>query len=134
MPISNATLSLGGTCSVSGGTTKTFTEAGETIANGKKVVDLSQTDARLRPFIVCVNRPARTDGRGKFISKEKHTARLVVPKLRADGTISYPLVEIRFEPDVENTDAERTQMLSYAAQIAGIDGDFTPFMLYGTTA
>jgi hypothetical protein len=134
MPISNATLSLGGTCSVTGGTLKTFTEAGETIANGKKVVDLSQTDARLRPFIVCTNRPAKTDGRGKFVSKEKHTARLVCPKLRADGSISYPLVEVRFEPDVENTDTERNQMLSYAAQITGIDSDFTSFMLYGTTA
>lgn len=133
MPISNSTLSLGGTCSVTGGTSKTFTEAGETITNGKKVVDFSQTDARLRPFVVCVNRPARTNGQGKFISKEKRTWRLVCPKLRADGTISYPLLEIRFEPDVENTDAERNQMLSYGAQ-GCFDADFSSFMLYGTIA
>lgn len=133
MPISNASLTLGGTASITGGTAKTFSEAGETIQNGKKVVDLSITDSRLRTSITVTNRPARLNSLGVYISKDKKTVKIVRPKLKADGHISFPLREIRIEDDPEMTDAERTEMNNFAAQVL-FDADFQQFVLNGTTA
>lgn len=99
MPIRNASLTLGGTIAISGGTAKTFTEMGETIQNGVKVTDLSTTDSRLRTSITAVNRPARLNSVGVYTSKDKRTVKIVRPKLKADGTISFPLREIRIEDD-----------------------------------
>lgn len=134
MPIKGATLSLGGTLSCSGGTVKTFTEVGETIKNGVKVTDLSVTDSRLRPTITCINRPAAYDSSGRAISKDKHTMKLVMPKLLADGiTVGFPLGEQRLEFLPENTDAEKLLIMSYMGQML-MDADFQNFVLYGATA
>lgn len=133
MPISGATLLLGGTVAATGGTSKTFTDVGETIKNGKKVSDLSVADARIRPTITCVNRPAALNSLGKYISKDKKTGKLVWPKLLADGTLVFNVREIRVEDHPETTDAEKANMDSYAAQIL-CDADFTQFVRNGSTA
>lgn len=134
MPIKGATLALGGTLAVSGGTAKTFTEVGETIKNGTKVTDLSVTDARLRPTITCINRPAAFDNTGRTLSKEKRQAKLVWPKLLADSvSVGFPLGEVRLEFLPENTDTERAQIMSYIGQLM-CDADFQQFFLYGATA
>lgn len=133
MPIRNAGLTLGGTISITGGAAKTFTEAGETITNGVKVVDLSTTDSRLRASLTAINRPAKLDAKGVYVSKDKKTVKIVRPKLRADGTISFPLREIRIEDDPEMTDTEKAELNSYAAQVF-FDPDFQQFVLNGATA
>lgn len=133
MPIKGATLLLGGTVSVTGGTAKTFTEVGETIKNGVKVADFSVTDSRVRPTISCVNRPAVLSSLGRYVSKDKKTVRLVFPRLESDGTVSFPLREIRCEDSASMTDAEKAVLNSYTAQIMS-DPDFLQFILYGTTA
>lgn len=133
MPIKGATLLSNGTLpAATGGTSKTFTEVGETIKNGVKVTDLSVTDARLRPTITCINRPAKLVN-GKYINRDKKTVKIVVPKLLADGTIDFPLREIRIEDHPEMTDAEKAILNSYTGQIFS-DADLTNFVLYGTTA
>lgn len=132
MPIKGAQLLSGATISATGGTAKTFTELGETIKNGCKVGDLSVTDSRIRPTIVCINRPAAMS-LGKYTSKDKRTIKLVQPKLLADGTLAYNVREIRSEDHPESTDAEKNILDGYAAQLM-FDGDFTQFRLYGTTA
>lgn len=133
MPIKGATLLMNGTVSTTGGTPKTFTEVGETIKNGVKVADFSVTDSRIRPTISGVNRPAVLNSLGKYISKDKKTIRLVVPRLESDGSVSFPLREIRCEDSASMTDAEKAVLNSYAAQILS-DPDFQQFILYGTTA
>lgn len=133
MPIRNASLTLGGTIAISGGTAKTFTEMGETIQNGVKVTDLSTTDSRLRTSITAVNRPARLNSVGVYTSKDKRTVKIVRPKLRADGTISFPLREIRIEDDPESTDTEKAELNNYAAQVF-FDADLQQFVLNGATA
>lgn len=132
MPIKGATLLLGGTVSATGGTSKSFTELGETIRNGVKVGDLSEVDSRIRPTIVCVNRPAPMSG-GVYTGKDKKTVRLVIPKLLADGSLTYNLREVRIEDHPETTAAEKNNLNSYTAQILS-DTDFQNFLLYGTTA
>lgn len=133
MPIRNASLTLGGTISITGGTTKTFTEAGETINNGVKVVDLSITDSRLRTAITATNRPGKLNAAGVYVSKDKKTVKIVWPKLRADGTISFPLREMRAEDDQEMTETEKAQLNSYAAQVF-FSPAFQQFILNGATA
>lgn len=133
MPIKGASLLLDGTVTLSAGTAKTFTEVGETIKNGVKVTDLSVVDSRLRPTITCINRPAVLGSAGVYLSKDKRTIKIVWPKLRADGTISFPLREIRIEDDPENTEAEKRYMNSYVAQ-SMVDADFQQFVLNGATA
>lgn len=133
MPISNATLLLGGTVAASGGTSKTWTDVGETIKNGKKVSDLTVTDSRIRPTITVVNRPASLNSLGKYISKDKRTSKLVIPKILTDGSLAFNVLEQRLETHPETTDAEKAIMLSYGAQMQ-CDPDFTPFQTNGTTA
>lgn len=133
MPIKGATLLLDGTVTPSAGTSKTFTEVGETIKNGVKVSDLSVVDARLRPTITCINRSAVLNGLGVYTSKDKKTIKLVMPKLLANGTITFPLREIRAEDHPEMTEAEKRYLNSYAAQIM-VDTDFQQFVLNGATA
>lgn len=130
MAIKSSSLLIGGTIAASGGTVRTFTEVGETIKNGIKVADFSVTDSRIRPTITCVNRPAVLNSLGKYISKDKKTVRLVIPRLEADGTVSFPLREIRCEDSASMTDAEKLVLNQYAAQIM-FDSDFTAFILNG---
>lgn len=133
MPISNATLILGGVCAASGGTSKIFTDVGETIKNGKKVSDLTVTDSRVRPTLTCINRPATLNSLGKYVSKDKRTAKLVWPKLLADGSLVFNVRELRIEDHPETTDAEKANMDSYIAQIS-FDSDFSAFIRNGSTA
>lgn len=133
MPIKGATLLNNGTLpAATGGTSKTFTEVGETIKNGVKVTDLSVADARLRPTITCINRPARLVN-GKYINRDKKTVKIVVPKLLSDGTVDFPLREIRIEDHPEMTDAEKAILNSYTGQFFS-DSDLANFILYGVTA
>lgn len=133
MPISGATLLYGGTVSVAGGTSKTFSEVGESIKNGKKVTDLSVVDARIRPTITCVNRPASLNSLGMYISKDKRTAKLVQPKVTTSGALVFNVREIRAEDHPETTDAEKVVLDSYAAQLLS-DSDFTQFFRNGSIA
>lgn len=133
MAIRNAALTLGGTVSITGGTSKSFTEVGETIANGVKITDLSIADSRLRTTLTCVNRPARLNSLGVYTSKDKKTIKIVRPKLRSDGTISFPLREIRIEDDPEMTDTEKAEMNNLAAQVM-FNAGLQQFVLNGATA
>lgn len=130
MAIKSSSLLIGSTIAATGGTAHTFTEVGETIKNGVKVADFSVTDSRIRPTITCVNRPAVLNSLGKYISKDKKTVRLVIPRLEADGTVSFPLREIRCEDSASMTDAEKLVLNQYAAQIM-FDSDFAAFILNG---
>lgn len=133
MPIKGAILAQNGTLAVTGGTPKTFTEVGETIRNGVKVSDLSVADARIRPTITCVNRPAQLSSAGVYVSKDKRTAKLVQPRLAADGTLTFPLGEIRTEFTPDMTDADKITVLCYLGQLM-FDPDFQQFFLNGATA
>lgn len=133
MPIKGATLLLDGTVTPSAGTSKTWTEVGETIKNGVKICDLTVTDSRIRPTITCINRPARLNNLGIYISRDKKTIKLVMPKLLASGVIDFPLREVRIEDHPEMTEAEKRYLNSYMAQIL-VDTDFQAFVLNGATA
>lgn len=130
MPISGATLLNGATVSATGGTSKTFTDVGETIKNGKKVADLTVTDLRVRPTITVINKPPVLNNLGIY-SKGKRTQKLVMPKILASGAITFPLVEIRIEDHPEMTVAEVDALCCYAAQML-CDPDFQSFNRTGS--
>lgn len=133
MPLKGATLVSGATLSGSGGTAKTFTEMGETLNNGVKITDLSVSDARLRPVISAVNRPAKLGSAGVYISRDKRTLKLTFPKILASGVINYSIREIRMEDHPEVTDAEKSIIDGYVAQMM-FDADFTSFRNNGSLA
>lgn len=133
MPIKGATLISGPTLAATGGTSKTFTEMGETLNNGVKVTDLSVADARVRPVISAVNRPAKLGPAGVYISRDKRTLKLVVPKILASGAINPSIREIRMEDHPEVTDAEKAIIDGYAAQLM-FDADFAAFRNNGSLA
>lgn len=129
MPISGATLLSGATLSATGGTAKTFSTVGETIANGKKVTDLSVADARVRPTVTCINRPSSLSALGVY-SKAKRTIKLVIPRVNTAGVVQFPLLEIRLEDYPEMSAAEVTALVNYGAQLL-FDADFANFIANG---
>lgn len=132
MPLAGATISSGATLSAAGGTTKTFTTAGETIPNGRKIVDLSVTDARIRPSITCVNKPAVLNAQTGTYSKGKRTLKLVKPLILANGEVKFPLVEIRVEDHPEMSQAAVDAMVYEAAQTM-FGASFRAFYQSGST-
>lgn len=133
MPLKGATLISGATLSATGGTVKTFTEMGETLRNGIKITDLSVADARLRPVVSAVNRPAKLGPAGVYISRDKRVIKLLFPKILASGAINFSIREIRLEDHPEVTDAEKAIIDGYTAQIM-FDADFTAFRNNGSVA
>lgn len=131
MGIQNASILTGATISATGGTSSTLVPTGLTIANGIQVQDQSGTDARLFPTCTYINRPAQYNRATKTWSKGKRTGKIVIPRLMTDGSIEYPLGEVRIEDFPEMTDAERLKILTWLAQMVGFDADFTAFFLKG---
>lgn len=133
MPIKGATLIQAPTLAATGGTTKTFTEMGETLNNGVKVTDLSVSDARLRPVISAVNRPAKLGPAGVYISRDKKTLKFIFPRVLASGALNASIREVRIEDHPEVTDTEKDSMDAYVAQVM-FDTDFTQFRRNGSLA
>lgn len=132
MPLANATILSGATLAATGGTAKTYSTAGEFIPNGRKMVDLSEKDARVRPSITCVNKPATLNSQTGQYSKGKRVFKLVKPKVLASGKIIFPLFEARIEDHPEMTQAEVDALLTEGAQMC-FDADFLPFVRSGST-
>lgn len=131
MALSSASLLQGATLSATGGTSKTYSVMGESIPNGKKLVDLTITDARLRGTVTCINRPSAYNASTGISSKGKRSLKLVEPKLLASGKMAFPLGEIRIEDHPEMTVAEVDSILTKLGQMC-FDTDFRNFVLYGT--
>jgi len=128
------TLSVGGTCSVAGGTVKTYTPDGQNVPNGLHVADMSETDMRIRPNVTFRNVVPRFENTtGKYIGKEKRFFTLTRPKLEADGSISnnYVRIEAGFSPS--STAAEKAELFTSSAQLC-FDADTTDFRSGGSLA
>lgn len=109
-------ISEGSTLSATGGTGKTFAETGVQIPSGCNVADNSVADQRLRPNVTTKVRPIKQNADGSF-TKGKVSMTLVRPKLRANGSVAYPLFRVEVEDDAETTAAELTELWSSGAQL-----------------
>lgn len=132
MALQNATILDGGTCSATGGTSKTFTPDGVPVTRGIHLIDASVTDFRIRPQMsVAVKQPTlNSDGSW---SKGRKTLTLVIPKILASGAQVFPLVRVEFEDHPEMSTTEQTRLLGIAAQ-ALFDTDFANLWSVGSLA
>lgn len=130
MPINGCTIVEGATCSVTGGTAKTFKANGATVKNGVQVVDTSVTDARIRPSITCTAKPAVQGLDGKWSFERRETV-FLRPKLLADGTVAFNSVReiVNFHP--ESTAIEIAELYNGSAQV-NFDADFADFRTIGS--
>ena len=135
MPISGATLAVGGTVSVAGGTSTAFALVGTEVKGGVQIVDSTNTNAVTRAMITLRNiKTAIVDAiTGKYSGKTKRQAQLVRPKVLAGGSIVFPLIRIELETHPDMSDAEVSALLSEGAQLC-IDADFANFWKLGATA
>lgn len=116
MPINGCQINEGATCSITGGTAKTFTANGAVVKGGIQVIDTSQTDARIRPSITASSRPAAQQKDGTW-SFEKRDSVHVRPKLLADGSVAFNSIRtiVAFHP--ETTLAEINELYNCNAQL-----------------
>jgi uncharacterized protein involved in exopolysaccharide biosynthesis len=105
----------GATLSITGGTSKSYVEDGVQIVSGVHVIDNPVADFRLRPNATIKVRPPRL-ANGVY-SKGKTTMVLVRPKLKADGTVSFPLARLEVEDDSESTVAEIAELYNSIGQL-----------------
>lgn len=134
MPLNGLTILVGGTCSATGGTSKTYSPDGLSVPQGLHVADMSETDMRIRPNITFRTSLPRFDAAsGKYVGKEKRFITLTRPKLESDGTISnnYIRIEVGFSPST--TAAEKAELFVSGSQLC-FDADTTDFRSGGSLA
>jgi hypothetical protein len=96
MSINGVVLKEGATYTPTGGTSITFDDSGENVANGIVCVNQAENDFFAREKLVATSRLPSKNSDGTY-SKQKVSVRIIVPETLADGTISYDL--IRFETE-----------------------------------
>lgn len=131
MSIQGSTILSGATISATGGTSSTLTLTGAEVKHGLQVADLSVADFRIRPFINFKQRQPVLHG--KVYNKSRNEAMICIPKVLADGSIAFPLARVSLEAHPEQSDAEVSKILAWAAQLA-FDSDFTNFFKLGSLA
>lgn len=89
MSIENLTLLAAPTISITGGSAKTFTPDGTVVNRGISVSDISVTDIRVRPQVVCKNQSGSLQPDGKW-SKDRREVKIVLPGLLPDGSQDFP--------------------------------------------
>lgn len=134
MPIASGSILNGGTTATTGGTATALTIDGQKVNGGIHVSDASVTDARVRPGVSFMSRPAVYDrATNKWPVKQRAEAKLDFPKVLADGSIDFPGIRIISNLHPEQTDAEVVKMLSWAAQLLS-DPDYVAFWKTGSQA
>jgi len=133
MPIKGAVLKSGASAlTVTGGTNKTFTDDGISIANGVHVSNAAQTDFRVRENITVKVKQPTLSTSGEY-SKDKKTITIVIPKILANGKTTFNLIRIERETHPESTAAEAFELLMLACQTVSAS-DFLSFWSGGSLA
>lgn len=130
MGLNNSTILAGTTLSAAGGVSKTYTEDGTVVANGKHFIDTSVTDYRVIPGLTVKVRPSVYVRSTKTFTKGLKRATFTIPFVDTTGAIQYPLIRIEIEDHPEMTAAMYTALEERAAQYL-FDADFTNFRRYG---
>jgi len=130
MSLRNMSLPVGGTISVSGGTTTDFADDGSTIQNGLHLIVPTDTSYLTRRSITAKVRQAAMQSDGSM-SKIKRGLTFVKPTVLASGVTVYNVVrcEIDVHPEVEAT--IRAELLSVGALLFS-DNDTANFWAVGS--
>jgi len=133
MPIKGAVLKSGASAlTVTGGTNKTFTDDGVSVANGVHVSNAAQADFRIRENITVKVKQPTLSSTGEY-SKDKKTVTIVTPTLLANGKTTFSLIRIEREIHPECTAAAAFELLMLAGQVVSA-ADFASFWSGGSLA
>jgi hypothetical protein len=114
---------------VTGGTDVTFSDDGTEVKNGMRLIDMSESDFRVRPQLTVTSKQPTLIGNATY-TRDKRTATLSIPKILADGTTVYNRIRVEREVHPEATDAEALELSYRLAQVL-FDSDFTNFWKFG---
>lgn len=132
MPVNGASIPVGATWAPTGGTVKSYTSDGQTVANGVHLIDASVADFRVRPQMTLKTKPPTLDKLGVY-SKGRRSLVCTIPKTLASLKTVFPLIRIELEDHPETTAAELAALLSIAACCL-LDSDFAAFWQTGSVA
>jgi hypothetical protein len=107
----------GGTTATTGGTDQDFDRTPTPVNNGYEYADVSEPDFFARQKVVLTARAPQLQSDGSW-SKQKISARFVMPITRADGTIAYNVARHEVEYDPESSSANLAELREFSAQMA----------------
>lgn len=107
----------GGTTTTAGGAAQTFDRSSTPVTNGYEYADVSEPDFFARQKVLVTSRMPSLQSDGSW-SKQKTSARFVLPITLADGTIAFNVARVELEVHPESSVANLTEMREFAAQMA----------------
>lgn len=116
-----------------GGTDKTFTPDGVTVANGIHLANAAQADFRIRENLTIKSKVPTLNSATSRYSKDRKSITLVAPKILVSGEIVFNLIRIEREVHPESTAAEALELCMLGAQLC-TDSDIAGFWATGSLA
>lgn len=132
MTIQTASILKDGTVATTGGTAKAFSSLGNALGQHDVYFDGSDYLTRLQATF-SAKTPKVSASAPSGYTQSRQTVVLKVPKALASGATTINTIKIEFAVDVETTDAEKSTMLVYGAQLLH-DSDFAEFWKAGSTS
>lgn len=134
MPVQSASLLLGATVGLTGGTATSFVPSGKTVPDGVQTVASADTSAVTRRSITHKSRSATINqATGKFGGKDKRSTVFVFPEILPDGSISFDLVRIEVECHPQSAPTKIAALRSAGVNLL-VDTDYDNFWSLGTVA
>lgn len=133
MPLKSASILVGATASLSGGTATPFIPSAQAVTNGIMVVASGDTNPATRRNMTFKSRAANLDpSTGKFSGKEKRQIVICIPEVLSDGSISFDLVRIEIEAHPQSTAGKLASLRGHAISVLA-DTDIDNFVNFGST-
>lgn len=123
------TILKGGTPSVTGGTSQTFTPGPAVIVGGVVLQDTSVADFRIRPQLTVKAKLPALVSDGSY-TKQKNSVTLSLPQILASGKTVFNLVRIEVEVHPELSSVNAAELRYNAAQLL-YDTDLSNFWVAG---
>jgi hypothetical protein len=124
------TLLDGGTTSTAGGAAQAFSRSSTPVTNGYEYADVAEADYFARQKLVVTSRMPSLQSDGSY-SKQKSSARFILPITLADGSIAYNVARVEIECHPEATAANLAELREYAGQLA-MDSELDTLYTAGT--
>lgn len=105
--------------SVTGGIDQTYAETAKAVPNGIEVAVAAIADFRIRPFMEFKNRQPALQADGSY-TKAKREAKLVFPRIDANGKPYFDVVRISLEASPVTSAADVLDMRLRSGQVLGL--------------
>lgn len=134
MPVTSASILVGATASLSGGTATPFVSSAQAVVNGVQIVASGDTNPATRRNMTLKSRAANLDpSTGKYSGKEKRQFVICVPEVLSDGSITFDLIRIEIEAHPQSSAGKMALLRGYGLSVLA-DTDFDNFVNLGSLA